>query len=414
MIKRLNASKLFQDTDLCVKCGLCVPHCPTYRKTLDENESPRGRIALIQAWSTGELEDTPSLRRHLDNCLLCRTCESLCPARVPYAKLMDRFRSAAGKGKQSFAVEGLSVLSRAVLPNQRLSGIAARVARSLQSTGILPALSKLIPAAQALQSFLADIKPRRSRKTFYSTRFSRRGCAGLFVGCTGELFDAETIDATIRVLDRLGFDVLIAPDQKCCGALDLHSGDAGRAGEFALANLKAFEQTEIDWIVTLATGCGAMIKEYPLYFTGAEGFSSKVIDVCEFVHRSDRFPAIALEPLPAELLIHTPCSLANVLKTAEAPQKLVEAIPDARISALNPSLRCCGAAGNYMLEHPKMAGALRQDMLDSVKEKKPDYLLTTNIGCALHLRAGLRLQKIHTEVMHPIVLLDRQSQKAET
>ncbi|MCI0653833.1 MAG: 4Fe-4S dicluster domain-containing protein, partial [Methylococcaceae bacterium] len=85
-----------------MKCGLCVPHCPTYRKTLDENESPRGRISLIQAWSTGGLEDTPSLRRHLDNCLLCRTCENLCPAQVPYSRLLDNFRSVAGKRRQSY------------------------------------------------------------------------------------------------------------------------------------------------------------------------------------------------------------------------------------------------------------------------------------------------------------------------
>lgn len=390
-----------------------MPHCPTYRKTLDENESPRGRISLIQAWSTGGLEDTPSLRRHLDNCLLCRTCENLCPAQVPYSRLLDNFRSVAGKRRQSYTLQGLSALSRTVLPNQRLSGIAAGVARTMQSTGILTALFKQFPAAQRLQSLLADINPRHSRRSFYPARLSRRGCAGLFVGCTGELFDAETIDATIRVLGQIGYDVRIAPEQKCCGALHLHSGNAARAGEFASANLNAFKQDDLDWIITLATGCGAMLREYPVYFRDAEGFSCKIIDVCEFVHRSDGFPTITFDPLPANILIHTPCSLAYVLKTSEAPQKLVEAIPGTRISVLNSSLRCCGAAGNYMLEHPKMADALRQDMLDIIAEKKPDYVLTTNVGCALHLRAGLRRQRIHTEVMHPIALLDRQIRNIE-
>ncbi|MCI0655281.1 MAG: (Fe-S)-binding protein [Methylococcaceae bacterium] len=404
----MNASKLFADTDLCVKCGLCVSHCPTYRKTLDENESPRGRISLIQAWSTGDLDDTPALRRHLDNCLLCRTCESVCPARVPYSKLVDNFRSAAGKGKESIAVKGLSALSRMILPNKRLSGIAARVARTVRSSKLVPLLSGQFPAAHRLQSLLEDINPRSTRTAFHPTLFPKQGLAGLFSGCTGDLFDAATIDAAIRVLNQLGYDVLIPSKQNCCGALHLHSGDAVRAAGLAAGNLRAFEQAEFDVIVTLASGCGAMLKEYPAYFPDSENFSPKIIDIGELVYRSECFSRIRLEALAADILIHSPCSLANVLKSAEAPRKLIEAIPNARVSPLDHSLGCCGAAGNYMLEHPQMADALRQDLLDIIAEKKPDYLLTSNVGCALHLRSGLRQQGIATEVLHPIVLFDRQ------
>ncbi len=312
------------------------------------------------------------------------------------------------------AGKGLSALSGAVLTNKTLSRVAASAARTVQSTTILPALLGIIPAARGLQSFLQDISPRHSRETFHPTRYSKNGCAGLFTGCTGELFDSMTIDATIRILDRLGFDVRINPGQNCCGALALHSGDAGRAAELAADNRRAFDQSDIDVIVTIATGCGAMLKEYPVYFQGSELFSSKVIEICQFVVQSDRFATFAFESLDADILIHTPCSLANVLKTAGAPQQLVAAIPGTRISTLNDSIRCCGAAGNYMLEHPEMADAVRQDILDIIAEKKPDYLLTTNIGCALHLRAGLRQQEIQTEVIHPIVLLDRQIKNAAT
>ncbi|MGH8557691.1 MAG: (Fe-S)-binding protein [Methylococcales bacterium] len=404
----MNASKLFADTDLCVKCGLCVSHCPTYRKTLDENESPRGRISLIQAWSTGDLDDTPALRRHLDNCLLCGTCESVCPALVPYSKLVDNFRSAAGKGKQSIAVRALSALSRLILSNKRLSGIAASFARTVRSSKLVPLLSGQFPAAHRLHSLLDDINRRSARTAFHPTRFPKQGLAGLFSGCTGDWFDTATIDAAIRVLNQLGYDVLIPSRQNCCGALHLHSGDAVRAASLAAGNLRAFEQAGIDIIVTLASGCGAMLKAYPAYFPGSEIFSPKIIDIGELVYRAERFSRIRLEALAADILIHSPCSLVNVLKSAAAPRKLIEAIPDARVSMLDPSLRCCGAAGNYMLEHPQMADALRQDLLDIIAEKKPDYLLTSNVGCALHLRAGLRRQGIDTEVLHPIVLFDRQ------
>jgi glycolate oxidase iron-sulfur subunit len=326
---------------------------------------------------------------------------------------MDEFRSTAGKGIPSVAGRGLSALSGMVLTNKRLSGFAAIAARTVQSTAIVPALLGRIPAARRLQSFLQDIGPRHSRDAFYPTRYPRNGCVGLFTGCTGEMFDAMTIDATIRILDRLGFDVRIDPGQNCCGALALHAGDADRAAELAAQNVRGFDPSDIDAIVTIATGCGAMLKEYPDYFQGSEHFSSKVIDVCKFVFQSDQFTTISFEPLEADILLHTPCSLANVLKTAGAPQQLVEAIPGTRISTLNDSIRCCGAAGNYMLEHPQMADALRQDIIDVIAATKPDYLLTTNVGCALHLRAGLRQQELQTEVIHPIVLLDRQIRRTE-
>ena len=410
----MKTSKHFQDTDLCVKCGLCVPHCPTYRKTLNENESPRGRIALIQAWSKGNLEDTPALRGHLDNCLLCRTCESLCPAQVPYARLLDRFRSTVGKGRQSIPVKVLSAISKTVLPSKRLSGIAARIANELKANRIMLGLSARFSLARRIQGIVDEIRfPQAALQPLYATRYPRRGRVGLFTGCTGALFDANTIDAAIRVLDRLGYDVSVPREQSCCGALHLHAGDADGAGGFARRNLAAFQHNDLQAIVSLATGCGAMLKEYPAYFPDSENFSARVTDICEFVRQSDQRPNIKLEPLDADIMIHTPCSLANVLKTPEGPAVLVAAIPGIRITRLDQSFRCCGAAGTYMLEHPEMARALRQDLLDAVAEQRPDYLLTTNIGCALHLKDGIRQQNLRTKVVHPIVLFGRQIQKSE-
>lgn len=343
----------------------------------------------------------------MDNCLLCRACETVCPAQVPYAKILDDFRNEAGEGRKPALVKMQSTLSRSFLFNKKLSGITATVATFSRSSKLLSAISNRFPAVQRLHSFLTDLKPRHNREFFYPTQFPKRGRAGLFTGCTGELFDAGTIDAAIRILDRLGFDVMIVPNQNCCGALDLHSGNATRAATLAAGNLQAFGRSDIDVIVPLATGCGAMLSEYSAYFPDSERFSSKIVEVCQLIHQSEGFTSIPLNPLDAKLLIHTPCSLANVLKTAQAPQKLVQAIPNTRVSTFKET-RCCGAAGNYMLEHPEMADALRDDLLETVKKENPDYLLTTNIGCALHLRAGLRQQQIDTEVLHPIELIDRQ------
>ncbi|MGH8475969.1 MAG: (Fe-S)-binding protein [Methylococcales bacterium] len=409
----MKSKELFTDTDLCVKCGLCVSHCPTYRKTLDENESPRGRISLIQAWAAGDLENTPALNRHIDNCLLCGTCESVCPAKVPYSRIVDRFRSAAGKSEHSIRGRGLSVLSGIVLANRRVSGIALRAARMLPRK-VIALLAGQWRATRILQSLLADIDPRGTRAAFHPTRFPKQGLVGLFKGCTGDWFDAESIDATIRVLNRLGYDVSIPPLQNCCGALHLHAGDVARARKLAAGNLRAFGLENFDAIITLASGCGAMLKRYPDYFPDSQHFSSNVVDICAWVQGSADFSNMPLEALRADILIHNPCSLTNVLKSSEAPRKLIEAIPGARVSMFDKSLGCCGAAGNYMLEHPEMAAALRDDFLNSIAAENPDCVLTSNVGCALHIRAGMRQHAIETEVVHPIVLFDRQIRARET
>lgn len=405
-ITRLKAPKLIIETDLCVKCGLCLPYCPTYNKTLDENESPRGRISLIQGWSSGALTDTRAVQGHLDNCLVCRSCENVCPAQVPYAKILDQFKAAAGEGKKPIGIRLNSAISRFVLINKKRSDFFKRLANVSRFSKLLGAFSSRFATAQRLQSFINDLKPGPGLKTIYPTHREKEGCVGLFIGCTGELFDRDAIDASIRILNHLGFDVAIAPNQICCGALDLHSGETDRASDFAATNLRAFDQRDLDAIVTVATGCGATLSEYTSYYPDSEGFSSKVVDICQFVNNCKGFEDITLDELDAKLLIHTPCSLANVLKTVEAPKTLMKSIPKSKVSVFTQS-GCCGAAGNYMLEHPNMADALRNDLIMVVKNEKPDYLLTTNIGCALHLRAGLRQQCIDTEVLHPIVLLNR-------
>jgi glycolate oxidase iron-sulfur subunit len=230
---------------------------------------------------------------------------------------------------------------------------------------------------------------------------------GLFTGCTGELFDTKTIEASIRLLGRLGFDVWIPPEQSCCGALDLHAGDTKKAGMLAAANVRAFDRPELDWIATLATGCGAMLKEYPAYFPQTEQLASITVDICQLTREVIEDRQMAFQPLNKTILLHAPCSLSNVLKTADAQKALVSSIPGARIETLD-QVRCCGAAGSYMIEHPEMASALRDNILKIARATRPEYLLTPNIGCALHIKEGLKQIDMAIEVIHPIVLLERQ------
>jgi glycolate oxidase iron-sulfur subunit len=410
----LNNLEKFADTDLCVKCGLCLPHCPTYRKTLDENESPRGRLALIQGWAGNQLEATPKLLQHIDRCLLCRSCEAVCPANVPYGRLVDQFREDAGGADKPTTARTKVAAFRALLQSPRLSRAAGAVLRGYQNSWLQALIGRSGLLAflgwQELEAGLPEMVAASYREAFYPAHGAEVARVGLFLGCTGQLFDRVTVAAAIRVLTRLGVSVVVPERQGCCGALDLHAGDGAAAVSLAERNARAFDGAAVDAVVSFASGCGATLKEYALHeaTSGLKDFSGKVQDISQFLSALTWPADVSLKPLRARVCLHTPCTLRNVLKGEPYPLRLLAKIEELAVLALPSAGQCCGAAGNYMFEHPAMAQALRADVLEPVAAFDPDYLLTSNIGCALHLRAGLRARKLaHVQVMHPIALLDQ-------
>jgi glycolate oxidase iron-sulfur subunit len=409
----LNRSERFSDTDLCVKCGLCLPHCPTYSKTLDENESPRGRIALIQGWTQGSLEATPELVRHVDNCLLCRSCEAVCPAYVPYGSLVDRFRSETGKAGKTVSARIKSTGIRIALTNkrasrwvERLAGKSGRLSQSLlRKTGFLKALG-----LSELEAGLPDTSTSIRWNDFYPARGqTERGRIALFLGCTADLLDTETVASVLLVLNRFGIGVRVPETQACCGALHHHGGDEAGARALMKHNLAAFDLSEANAVITIASGCGAMLHDYPQLEPTASDFAKSVKDISQFLTELSWNDDVAFKPLSAKVCVHTPCTLKNVLRAGRHGADLLRRIPSLDVAPLPSAQRCCGAAGSYMLEHPEMAQALRDDVLEQVTAANPDFLATSNPGCAVHLRAGLKQKGMgHIEVLHPVTLLARQ------
>lgn len=400
---------LASDTDLCVKCGLCLPHCPTYTKTLDENESPRGRLALIQAVARGELKPTPELVGHVDHCLLCRSCEAVCPAYVPYSRIIDRFRQETrGIGK------GLAGRLRSATLRQALTGPASRLLeapaavalRNRALAGGIPRLVGLGGIADGIPQAPRAPNPRGTHPAGDGTR-----SAALFLGCTANLLDAATVGAAIRLMNRLGVTVQVPESQTCCGALHWHGGERTAAVELMAENLAAFEGTEGEAVVSFASGCAAMLRDYRevLASPEAERFAGRIRDISQFLAELPWPAELELRPLPAVVALHAPCTLRNVLRADGYAQRLLQRIPELEIAPLPTQASCCGAAGSYMLEHPQMAGALRDDLLDRVLAVRPACLVTSNPGCAMHLRAGLQQRgRADIEVLHPVVLLARQ------
>jgi glycolate oxidase iron-sulfur subunit len=391
-----NAKKeLLAITDSCVKCGICAPHCPTYTHTQNENESPRGRIALIQAWTSGNLNVTDNLLSHIDNCLLCRACEKACPAVVPYAKLIDDFRAEMHSEQSTpISVRLVKTLSENKhVQRWAKSSLKFYQQKHLQKTARFLHLPSLF-GLEKLERLVPNYQETQPLQNYYPATSAVKGDVGLFVGCMGELFDSETVNAAITVLTHVGFNVHLPEMQTCCGALALHEGDSETAQMLAKQNQTAFANENLQAIITIASGCGSTLKDY----------AAKVIDISHFLSQFE----FELKPLAANILVHSPCTLKNVLKTDKSVLTLLKQIPEANVLSLPETTQCCGAAGSYSLKHDKMAKTLLNELLEIALEKPTNYLVSSNIGCVLHIAAGLRERGENLKVVHPIVLIAQQ------
>lgn len=383
--------------DRCVKCGLCLPHCPTYGLEPVEGESPRGRIALMQGLASGRLEPGAALVRHLDRCLGCRACEAACPADVPYGQLIDA-------GRALLAEQGLGPS----LARRMLGGLLRRPAllRATVAAARLPGASAAARAlgglpARATAVLPANSHPPRTRDigTETAPESAARGVALLFAGCVSGAVDGRTLDDTRRVLEAAGWRVRMPAGQGCCGAMDLHAGRPARAGALAARNLAALAGEGP--IVACASGCAATLLEYAqLAGEAGAGFARRVRDPAELLADVDlplaggRYRSVAL---------HVPCTQRNVTGTMAATRRLLARIPGLATSELPAG--CCGAAGENFLSRPGMADALLAPLLDLLSEEPPDALVTSNIGCAMHFAAGLRRRGLEVPVLHPASLV---------
>lgn len=394
------------EADLCVKCGLCLPHCPTYRQTQHEGDSPRGRIALMQALATDLIPLTPKLEQHLDGCLSCRACEPVCPAHVPYGKLLDAGRELLLQ-KRPQRADGLRRLAP-WLVRPGLRNVLGLTLWIYQRCGLQWLIRRSGILGHSRLARLESLLPRLSFPLPLSAAVSAPAQVSLFTGCTGTLADRETLTDTLRVLQRLGIPADIPQPQGCCGALHQHAGMTAAASTHARQNIAAFSSQSTPVLCT-ASGCAATLLEYGQLAGGAGGaFSERVQDITAFLaaHWSDR---VKLRPLQARVGLHTACTMKNVVKQSSAAKALLQKIPGLELVELDASAQCCGAAGSYLIQQPGMADRLLERKLDSAKQLMPDYIVSGNIGCSLHLAAGLRRAGLSkTTVLHPVTLLARQ------
>jgi glycolate dehydrogenase iron-sulfur subunit len=395
------------DADKCVKCALCLPHCPTYRDSLDEGESPRGRIALMQGFTTGALVLTPSLAGHLDRCLACRACEAVCPAEVPYGKLIDAAREQLvchgyleSRTARLFAVcmrhPALLYLMHLKLWLMQQLGLQklALVSRRLRR------LARMLPPLA---------KPRRWQPVYGNSHRDGQQVE-LFLGCIARLTQPQVVHASIRLLNALGFSVRIPKGQTCCGALDQHAGRTEQASTLARKNTAAFSESAAIPVLNTASGCGATLGEYPSLLPDkrAAAFSKRSQDISAFLAGQERLKLICFKSLPARVLLHSPCTLKNVLKTDKTVAEILRCIPDLNLLILPDNIGCCGAAGSYVMSEPEIADRLADIVVAAAEKTSASILVTSNVGCSLHLRAALLRHGLRMPVLHPLELLAQQ------
>lgn len=401
--------QILEKADLCVKCGLCLPHCPTYQLTGNENESPRGRIALLQAIHRQQIGPSPESLAHLNHCLSCRHCERVCPANVPYEALLIQGRQslASVTPPVSFKVSALKSLLRSPKKIQWLgvlgywlekSGLR-RLARRFKCDTLLGLgqLNKLMP----------EFKAPLHLKSYYPAIGHTRGSVGLFLGCIAKLTDQTTLKSAIYVLVRLGFNVYIPKDQGCCGAMPCHDGQLSQAQKMARTLCQHFHPLPIDSWITCASGCGAQIQDYAHIWPNdpkiPNSLTSKVSDISHFI--DTHFNLKNLKPLKKTVALHTPCSLINGMKCSKAPENILLKIPEIKIKKLPTMGQCCGSAGSYMLTQPEYSQKLGEKILSELDDIPASFIATSNIGCALHLRRKFLEQKRAIKIEHPVTFL---------
>jgi glycolate oxidase iron-sulfur subunit len=379
------------DLDACVACGLCLPHCPTYRLTGEESASPRGRIAAMRAVHEGRAATDATFARFMDLCLVCRACEDVCPSHVPFGRMMEAART-------------------------QIEPLRTRRARFVRWLGLdvaLPSRS-LTRAAGVLAPLARPFLPRRLRASVprrpgavtplpvvTEAEGERRGTVALLAGCVQDVWFRRVNEATIRVLSRSGWRVVVPRGQTCCGALAAHNGHLATARKLARRNARAFG--DADHVVVNAAGCGAHMATYGEL---AEGTALPVRDVLAFLHEEGlRLPPGSL-PAPIRVAYHDACHALRAQQLRREPRELLDAIGNVEVVEIPNGDRCCGAAGIYNVTEPEMSSRLMREKADAIASTGATVVASANPGCTMQLVAGLRERRADMRVVHPIELLD--------
>lgn len=401
----------------CVHCGFCTATCPTYLLEGDELDSPRGRIYLIKEMLETNRPASPQIVKHIDRCLSCLSCMTTCPSGVHYMHLVDHARGYVEKTyRRPFADRAMRTLLANVLPYPKRFRLAVASAAFMRP--LTTKLLALLPqgGGQAMPSFfdrlaaMLALAPRRLptseesiKPGIYPATGMRRGRVALLAGCAQPVLNSSIHAATIRVLTRLGIEVVLPQSEGCCGAIVLHMGREAEALGFARNNVDAWtseiEGQGLDAILINTSGCGTTIKDYGFLLREDAAYAEKAARVSNLTKDISEYLATldlpTMTPKDLTIAYHSACSLQHGQKITDLPKRLLQQagftlhdVPEGHI--------CCGSAGTYNLLQPFFARRLRQRKVTNIERMQPDVVACGNIGCLMQIASGTMLPVVHT------------------
>lgn len=410
--------------DACVHCGFCLPTCPSYRVIGKENDSPRGRIYLMDAINKGEVPLSPAAVQHFDTCLGCLACTTACPSGVQYDQLISSVRPQIQRNhprsiKQT-AVRQL-IFSLFPYPDRirlLLTPLALYqklgIAKLVQKTGLLKRIS---PNLAAMESLLPPVTTRCFADNLpeeIPSTTTKRYRVGMILGCVQRVFFSNVNEATARVLAANGCEIVIPRSQGCCSALPEHQGETAQAQALARQMIDSFEETGVEYVIINAAGCGHTLKEYshiladdPAYAERAKVFAAKVRDVQEFL--AEVGLTAQLHPLQDDPLVtvyQDACHLLHGQKISRQPRQILQQIPGLTLREPLDAALCCGSAGVYNMLQPEIAQELGQMKATNLVKTGATLIASANPGCALQIKQSLEKQGEKVLLKHPMELLD--------
>jgi glycolate oxidase iron-sulfur subunit len=405
----------------CIHCGLCLNQCPTYRLWGREADSPRGRIRQMMLVAQHEIPLDQGFVSHIDRCLDCRACETACPSGVEYGRLVESARAEIEANYRRPLTSRLlrRAVMRYLLPYPNRIALMARAVRFYQRSGA----QGLARRSGALRLMGLQDRERllpRIDSDFFFSRLGmtfpaigqHRARVAFFAGCIAQVAFTRLNDATIRVLQANGCEVVVPDHQLCCGALAAHAGQRDVARALARINLEAFGRESFDALITNAAGCGSSLKEYLRLFRPdepehlmAQAFESRVKDVTEFLDALGL--SAPLGEIPFRITWQDSCHLLHGQRIREAPRRLLRQIPGIELVEMPGADQCCGSAGIYNVLQPQASLDLLSEKMAAARSTGAACIATANPGCLLQLRAGAAIHHTGQEALHVVELLDR-------
>lgn len=386
----------------CVHCGFCTATCPTYQVLGDELDSPRGRIYLIKDMLENERVPDEKTVKHIDRCLSCLACMTTCPSGVHYMHLVDHARAYIEKHyDRPWSDKALRWLLARILPYPgrfRLALLGAKLAKPFK--GLLPD-----PRLRAMLDMAPKTIPPVSRNDdpqSFAPEVPRRKRVALMTGCAQKALNTDINDATIRLLTRLGCEVVVARGAGCCGALTHHMGREDESRTAAAKNIRAWaaeiDGQGLDAIVINTSGCGTTVKDYGHMFRNSElaadaaRVSGIAMDISELLMQLDLPEG---EDKGLTVAYHAACSLQHGQQIKTHPKTLLK---QAGFTVVEPadSHLCCGSAGTYNLMQPEISAQLKARKVKTLEAKEPDLIAAGNIGCMMQIGGGTELPIVHT------------------